>query len=106
METQKESFDELCDLLENYIGGPRDKFSTATTLNYDLGLDGDDAHEFIVAYANKFSVDISKFEFEKYFNVEGFSVVHGLLRYLFSKNKLQPIAIDRFLAGIIRGKLE
>jgi hypothetical protein len=36
-----------------------------------LGLDGDDAYEFMQAFSERFSVDLSAFPYNKYFGPEG-----------------------------------
>ncbi len=43
----------------------------ATTLLGDLGLDGDDAEEFMTEFSNRFGVDMTGFRFTDHFGSEG-----------------------------------
>ena len=47
--------------------------SADTGLLDDLGMDGDDAVEFMEAFSKEFDVDMSEFEFNRHFGPEGFS---------------------------------
>ena len=42
-----------------------------TLLERDLGITGDDAVEFILAFGQKFDVDVSNFKLDEYFEAEG-----------------------------------
>ncbi|NAW50018.1 DUF1493 family protein [Elizabethkingia argentiflava] len=48
----------------------KDKISQDTSVNQDLGLYGEEAFEFILDFSKSFNVDISHFEFHKYFKPE------------------------------------
>ena len=54
-----------------YSGISLDKVCEDTDLSDDIGLEGDDALEFIEAYAKRFSVDMANFRFEDHFYNEG-----------------------------------
>lgn len=43
----------------------------ATLLERDLRITGDDAVEFILAFAKRFNVDVSNFKMDEYFEAEG-----------------------------------
>lgn len=43
-----------------------------TRLRTDLGVDGDDAVELLEKFADRFEVNMSAFQFAKYFGSEGF----------------------------------
>lgn len=47
------------------------KIGVKTTLLGDLGIDGDDAIEFLLSYAKSFEVDLSEFRFLDHFVEEG-----------------------------------
>lgn len=47
-----------------------DKISLSTELGKDLGVDGDDAVELLENFSEKFQVDFSAFEFDRYFGGE------------------------------------
>jgi acyl carrier protein len=50
------------------------------SLNFDLGMDGEDAVEFFQAFAKKFSVDMTELgeEWNLYFSPEGFDLFGAL----------------------------
>lgn len=50
---------------------PREFVTADTSLSWDLGLDGDEAIEFLEEYSERFSVDVSHFEIGKFFGPEG-----------------------------------
>ena len=54
---------------------PRRKgpLSADTRLLDDLGMDADDAVEFMEAFSEEFNVDMSEFEFKRHFGPEGFA---------------------------------
>ncbi len=52
-----------------------EKLSDADRLQHDLGLDGNDAAQFLAKFAERFGVDMSSFEFGKYFGKENFGCV-------------------------------
>jgi acyl carrier protein len=47
-----------------------DNLNANNSLEIDLGISGDDASDLIVAFAERFKVDISKFKFHEYFHSE------------------------------------
>lgn len=63
-------FHEMRDFIHEFCAVPKKKISEATTLARDLRMDGDDAGDFMVAYADRFKVDLTDFVFVKYFGVE------------------------------------
>lgn len=46
-----------------------------TALETDLGICGDDAVDFLIAFGKEFSVDVSNFMFGDYFDGEGMPIV-------------------------------
>ena len=46
------------------------RISAETSINDDLGIDGDDGEEFLQAFCDRFAVDLSMFPHEKYFGPE------------------------------------
>ena len=73
---------------------PIDNLTSETRLLHDLGIDGDDAIEFLEQYSEKFHVDISNMNFDSYFGPEaGFNPIYYLLNKLFCKEKLKKISL-------------
>jgi acyl carrier protein len=50
---------------------PKEGLSAETSVNVDLGMDGDDAAEFMQAFSERFGVDLSTFPYDKHFGPEG-----------------------------------
>ena len=74
-----------------------DKISLSTELGKDLGIDGDDAVELLENFSEKFQVDLSTFEFDKYFGMEsGLNPVMWLISMLFGSSvyDLEPLTIQ------------
>jgi len=65
----------------------------ATDIARDLGLDGDDAREFMLAFQRQFDVDLSDFAFDRHFGSEGFTLTGFVLRLLRLHHVEQPLTI-------------
>lgn len=77
-------------------------------LQGDLKIWGDDAFEFIEAFSKEFNVDLSQFEFDKYFKAEGDWVLPSIVGFLLGNRKQAyvPITLGDLEQAVIRGKLE
>jgi len=64
-----------------------------TTLVADVGLDGDDADEFMDAYSKKFDVNAGDFQFSRYFGPEGFDLIGAVIDVMRRKPGLKPLTI-------------
>jgi hypothetical protein len=66
--------DDLVDRVVEFVaretGVPRDRISTATDIEDDLGCTGVDASEFMAAFSQNFDVDLQGFRFELHFGPE------------------------------------
>lgn len=77
-----------------------------TDLQDDLGVRGDDAVEFLIAYGKRFNVDVSKFMAADYFNSESFGLLAYLTAKLFgSSEKRKPFTVNYLYKGIVAGCL-
>jgi hypothetical protein len=72
MADEDEIFVQVVELLKEYVGKRR-ILLRETTLFGDLGLDGDDAGDFLEKYHDRFHVDLSQFDFQRYFLGEGYA---------------------------------
>ena len=73
------------------------ELSPQTQLTKDMGLDGDDAVDFMEAFSKEFDVDLSEFEFSKHFGPEaGFNPFVYLYYLLSAKFKPQYIPITLY----------
>ncbi len=81
-----ETFRKVRELLVEHAGISEREVSPETTLFGDAGMDGDDAYNFFVDFAEKFSVDMGGFEFSRHFGPEAgadpFTFVYMLVRTL------------------------
>ncbi len=63
---------------------PKRGLSAETSLNDDLGMDGDDAIEFMQAFSQRFKVDLTDFPYSKHFGPEApatpLSVIESFVR--------------------------
>ena len=64
----KSEFD-LDELLKQY-GIKQTDYSDKTRLSQDLGLDGDEAEQFMEDFKNHFNIDMTSFEFCDFFHTE------------------------------------
>jgi acyl carrier protein len=62
---------------------PKGRLSAETSVNDDLGMDGDDGVEFMQAFGERFAVDLTSFSHDKYFGPEAgatpLSMVKGII---------------------------
>jgi hypothetical protein len=73
-----------------YVRIKTENLSLETDLMTDLGIDGDDAIEFIDSFGKEFNIDFSGFDSNKYFGSEaGFNP----LVFLFKRKKIFPLKI-------------
>jgi acyl carrier protein len=61
----------VIDFVSNQLSVSKDTLSLQNSLYEDFGVDGDDGVEFIEAFSNEFSVNISAVKYEKHFQPEG-----------------------------------
>ena len=77
--TDAELLGRIAELLCECQGFPRERLTPETTLQGDAGMDGDDAREFLAAFASTFDVSLDGLRFADYFEEEGTPVAAGLL---------------------------
>jgi acyl carrier protein len=70
-----------------------------TRLYEDLGIYGDDAVEFLIAFGKKFNVDVSKFMAADYFKGEGAS-------FFDIEKPTKPLTLLHLKKAIIAGRLD
>ena len=82
------------------VGVKYDSLSLDTSLNLDLGMDGDDAIDFFEKLQKKFNVNLNKFmndEYEKYFGFEGINPFKEIKRLFTSSEKFQKFTIQMLI---------
>lgn len=70
MDNQGKDFAKLVLFVRDQIREHKKDITRETSIENDLGVTGEDASELLQSFGDKFSVDISRFEFGKYFNEE------------------------------------
>ncbi len=91
-------FDELVDFLRKQIGEHKMAINRETLIEDDLGVSGDDASDLIKAFSEKYNVDVSDFNFEKYFYDEPGA-------FNMQNRSITPLNIEHLEKAIIAGHL-
>ncbi|MBN9297408.1 MAG: DUF1493 family protein [Filimonas sp.] len=99
MNLPEEKFAELLDIIRKISGEYTLTLTRDTLIEEELGVCGDDAIELILTVSKCFNVEISGFNFSKYFNDEP--------NPFYNSNKiLVPFTIAYLERAIIAGKLD
>jgi acyl carrier protein len=79
-----------------------------TKIEDDLGLTGDDAIDFMIAYGKTFNVDVTKFMAADYFNGEGDIILPALIGAVTGKkvNQNKILTVGHLEKGILAGRLD
>jgi acyl carrier protein len=95
-------------LVIDKMGKYKKPFTRDTALEKDLGMTGDDAVEFLLDFGEKFKVDLSKFEINKYFLPEGDSFLPAIIRFFSgAKNpKQNELRLGDLEKAVLRGRLD
>lgn len=85
-----------------------DEITEYTQIENDLGVTGDDAIEFIIAYGKIFNVDVSRFMAADYFEGEGDKILPAIIRFLFGKKKKirKILTVAHLEKGVVAGCLD
>lgn len=101
-------FENLKAFVLREIGQYEFSLTRKTELYKDLRIWGDDADDFIIAFSEKFGVDVSRFDMSKYFKSEGDEILPAIIR-LFTGRQNQlivPITLGDLEQAIVHGKLD
>src|SRR5262249_41588932 len=77
----------------------RKRLSGSTDIAYDLGVDGDDAVEFMLSFQDLFNVDLSHFNFDLHFGGEGFRLIGFIKSALGLGDKKLPVTLEMLCAA-------
>lgn len=103
-----DSWQQLLHFVEQERGKYRVPLTSDTELFAQLGLEGDDAAEFLDHYATEFRVDMTSFDYHQYFGPEGLDFVSVIIS-LFSRKGRQPhkpLTLGDLHDAMIRGRWE
>jgi hypothetical protein len=93
----------ICDLVSRQCGIRPEKIGSASRLLHDLGIDGDDAAELLSDYSTIFAVDMSGFDFDRFFRGEPH--LFNFLRFWFgSKAELLPLTVEDLYQSALHKK--
>ena len=70
-----EVFNALKEFITKNYWSTKPGLTRETRISQDLRIEGDDASELMQKFGRQFNVDLSAFEFEKYFMLEGFDPI-------------------------------
>jgi len=93
--------EELKIFISKYVLVDKDKIFTDTSLNKDLGLYGEEAYDFIHDFSKTFNVDISQFEFDRYFRPE-MDIITKLISKKVGMGKKRSLLYVQSLAEAIK----
>jgi Protein of unknown function (DUF1493) len=82
--------------------GQSEVITASTGMQRDLGVYGDDAVEFLVAYGKAFQVDVSRFMAADYFDGEGMDV----LAWFKPVKKRKELTVGHLQQGIVAKRLD
>ncbi|PWG77933.1 DUF1493 family protein [Pararcticibacter amylolyticus] len=101
-------FEQIKDFVEEQRWRYPFDLQRTTTLEKDLGITGDDAVEFLVAFGKEFNVDISNFMADEYFKPEGDKILPAIIRYFTGQKKVKSkeLSLADLERAIIAGRLD
>lgn len=77
-----------------------------SSIQDDLGIWGDDAIEFIIAFGKKFNVDVSKFMAADYFSGEGEFILSSKTNSKFKDPTRKDLTISHLVKAVEVGRLD
>jgi acyl carrier protein len=101
-------FNRIKQFTNKQAGIIEEKITENSSLENDLGIYGDDAVEFIIAFGKEFNVDVSKFMAAKYFSPEGDIILPGIIRLVTGKkkSKQKDLTVRHLMKAITSGRLD
>jgi acyl carrier protein len=102
----EETFDRLKAFVIKEAVVEDEEVTREARIENDLGVTGDDAVDFMIAYGKAFNVDVTKFMAGDYFDGEGSEILLGLYRFLTGKKKKKNklLTIGDLEKGIYAGR--
>lgn len=97
--TNEELFNDLVIFLKTQIGAYNKPITRKTLIEDELGITGDDAEDLLTAFSKRYKIDISKFDFTKYFYDEP-------VAFNFQNRKIEALTVGHLEKGILAGRLD
>ncbi len=104
-----ELLNEVIAFVAEYWEEPKNQLSAETSINEDLGIDGDDGFEFMQAFSRRFAVNLGAFPYDNYFGVEAaatpISIIVLMIRWLTTgkSTKLSPLTLRQLAEAVENG---
>jgi len=92
-------FNELVMFVRNQIGVYDTLITRKTLIEDELGVTGDDAEDLLITFSRRYNIDISNFNFTKYFYDEP-----GVFNL--QNRKIEPLTVGHLEKAIIAGRLD
>lgn len=104
----QELFNKIKEFAVSQAAVEEDEVTESASIEDDLGVSGDDAVEFIVAFGKKFNVDVSNFMAAEYFSPEGDVILPAIIRFFTGKKKRKQkdLKIIHLEKAVIAGRLD
>lgn len=94
--------EELANFISEFVGVSVNKITMDTRIEADFKIGGDDIDDFFMKFSEKFKVDISKFDFDRHFDmVEGVGCL-AIPALIFSLVKKYPQKKDLSISSLCR----
>ena len=100
---------EVIAFVADFRGQRPERLSAATRLREDLGIDGFDAEDILIAYRERFGVDMTAFEYDRHFGPEAaWNPFSWLYWRLFRPERLRfdPVTIGHLVEAARCGRWE
>ncbi len=103
-----EIFESIKKFTIKQTGVSDDEVTEDAGLECDLGVSGDDAVDYIIAFGKEFNVDISRFMAADYFSPEGDSILPAIIRMFTGKRhpKKKELIMRHLEKAVIAGRLD
>ncbi len=104
----QELFNKVKEFAVNQAAVEEKEVTESASIEDDLGVHGDDAVEFIIAFGKKFNVDVSKFMAAEYFSPEGDVILPAIILFFTGKKKRKhkDLKIMHLEKAVIAGRLD
>lgn len=104
-----ELLNDVIAFVAEYWDEPKSRLFAETSINNDLGMDGDDGLEFMQAFSRRFAVDLGRFPHDNYFGGEAaatpISIIASMIRWLTTgkSTKLSPLTLRQLALAVENG---
>lgn len=103
-----ETFNKLKSFVIKEAAVEDEEVTREAKIENDLGVTGDDAVDFLIAYSKAFNVDVTKFMAADYFDGEGDPILPAIIRFFTGKKKRinKILTVGHLEKGILAGRLD